>query len=70
MKFFIFILFLESLYVAWEQVLQTKQKYQYNVKFGWCFGLEIMAFYFTIVSIVLYALMFTAKQRPESASSK
>jgi hypothetical protein len=56
--------------VAWEQVLQTKQKYQYNVKFGWCFGLEIMAFYFTIVSIVLYALMFTAKQRPESASSK
>ena len=39
---------------------------QYSIKIGWTTGLEIMALYFCVVSLVLYALMFIAKKRPES----
>lgn len=39
---------------------------KYSIKIGWTMGLEIMALYFASVSLILYALMFIAKQRPES----
>ena len=42
----------------------------YNVKIGWSAGLEIMALYFSLISLVLFALMFIAKRRPEAKPRK
>jgi len=38
----------------------------YKAQLGWCFGLEVLALHSTLISIILFALMFTAKQRPEA----
>ena len=38
----------------------------YTVKIGWSFGMEIIALYFAVVSLILYALICNAKQRPET----
>jgi hypothetical protein len=38
----------------------------YSIKIRWSTGLEIMALYFSVVSLVLYTLMFIAKRRSES----
>ncbi len=59
-------LFLETLIEAWQQTLQSSKTVQYQSKLGWCFGLEILALHSALVSIILFALMFTAKQRPEA----
>jgi cytochrome bd-type quinol oxidase subunit 1 len=40
----------------------------YSIKIGWTMGLEIMALYFAFLSLILYALIFIAKKRPESKS--
>jgi hypothetical protein len=39
---------------------------KYSVKLGWCFGMEILAFYFAVVSLVLYLIIYLAKKRPGS----
>ncbi|CAF0881762.1 unnamed protein product [Adineta steineri] len=38
----------------------------YSVKLGWCFGMEVMALYFSIVSAVLYLLMYLVKRHPNA----
>ncbi|CAF4722066.1 unnamed protein product, partial [Rotaria sp. Silwood2] len=49
----------------WEEKFGNLTNVQYNIKVGWCFGMEIMALYFALISLILYALMFVAKTRPE-----
>ncbi|UJR29825.1 hypothetical protein I4U23_017368 [Adineta vaga] len=39
---------------------------KYSTKLGWCFGMEILAFYFAIISLILYLIMFLIKQRPNA----
>ncbi len=58
--------YLETLSLQWQQYLKTSTPTKYKVKLGWCFGMEILALHFSLTSLVLYALMFTAKKRPES----
>jgi hypothetical protein len=54
-----------SVIASARELVQTQIDNNYTVKIGWCFGMEFMAFYFTFISLILYALMFHAKQRPE-----
>ncbi|CAF1467777.1 unnamed protein product [Rotaria sordida] len=49
----------------WEARFINLTHAQYDVKVGWCFGMEILALYFSLVSLVIYALMFFAKSRPD-----
>jgi len=64
------LIFLETLFNAWKETVQTSTSIKYTAKLGWCFGLEILALHSALVSIILFALMFTAKQRPEPPQPK
>jgi len=39
---------------------------KYSVTLGWCFGMELLAFYFSLISIVLYLIIYLEKRRPGS----
>jgi len=58
-------LFLETLIEAWKATIKASTNIYYTAQLGWCFGLEFLALHSALVSIILFALMFTAKQRPE-----
>ncbi|CAF0984106.1 unnamed protein product [Rotaria sordida] len=50
---------------TWVDQLNNFTEADYDVKIGWCFGIEIVALYFSVISLVLYGLIFVAKKRPE-----
>jgi hypothetical protein len=56
---------LATLVDYWKQYLVNIRGTQYDVKIGWCFGMEILSLQFVLVSLILYILMFMAKNRPE-----
>ncbi|CAF5023587.1 unnamed protein product [Rotaria sp. Silwood1] len=55
----------ETVNQYWETTFNNLTNAEYNIRVGWCFGMEIMALYFALISLVIYALMFFAKTRPE-----
>ena len=66
-----FLRFDEKRRVRWRVCLDTDPRVtpitsmSHQVKISWCFGMEILALQFAVVSLILYALMFVVKQRPE-----
>jgi hypothetical protein len=68
--FYYFIFFLETLVNQEIASMKNQTDHQYKISIGWCFGMEILALHFSVVTLVLYALMFTAKKRPEPQATK
>lgn len=61
----LFFVIEETISADWNQYLENARKYQYKTKIGWCFGMEILSLQFVVVTLILYILMFMAKDRPE-----
>jgi len=59
------ILCLDTLSTIWQEYLEQQSKNTYKVRVSWCVGLEIIALQFSICALVIYGLMFVAKNRPE-----
>jgi hypothetical protein len=57
--------FKETELADYKQRLKDATDGKYSIKLDWCFGMEIMALYFAVVSLVIYGLIFLAKKRPE-----
>ncbi|CAF3302702.1 unnamed protein product [Rotaria socialis] len=55
----------KTLIDAWQQELNNLTRINYSVSIGWCFGMEIVSLYFALIALVVYALIFQAKKRPE-----
>ncbi len=64
-----FFLLLETLVEYWKQYIASIRTDRYQVKIGWCYGMEILSLQFLIVTLVLFILMFMAKNRPEPENS-
>ncbi|CAF0960378.1 unnamed protein product [Adineta ricciae] len=49
-----------------QQSIKANSTVTYQTKVGWCFGMEILAFYFSLISLVLYLIMFLVGKRPDA----
>ncbi|CAM4816881.1 unnamed protein product [Rotaria magnacalcarata] len=55
----------KTLIDTWQEELNNLTSVNYSVSIGWCFGMEILSLYFALIALIIYALMFQAKKRPE-----